>query len=218
MNIGSRLEINMNKYKKNLFSNILRIQPMTFQTENAEQTLTVKPIGGKLKTIRTNFEKAGRILLTFYGSCEKLWSVSPAITSIENSTVTSTSTNQSTESTDRNDSKNMVPSSDKGTGYALESGSNFEESNYSDEAIERKTKIRKLLKNHKSGKLSLKSGAEVQMLQCYKDDLNLKKKKKMIENVKASEENFKECISKFVYFTNILLTFFLYFHYYLFDI
>ena len=88
----------------------------------------------------------------------------------------------------------MAPSSDEGTGYALESGSNFEESNYFDEATERRSKIRKLLENHKSEKLSSKSGAEAQMLQCYKEDLNLKRK--MIENMEASEENFKQCISK----------------------
>ena len=60
----SRLDINMNKYKKNLFSNILKIKP----------SLTVKRSGGKLKTIRTNFKKAvdtnkrsggGRVVLTF---------------------------------------------------------------------------------------------------------------------------------------------------------
>ena len=88
----------------------------------------------------------------------------------------------------------MAPSSGEGTGYPLESGSNFEESNYSDEATERRGKIRQLLKNHKSEKLSLKSGAESQMLQCHKDNINLKTK--MIENMEASEENFKECISK----------------------
>ena len=32
------------------------------------------------------------------------------------------------------------------------------------------------------------------MLQCYQDDLNLKRK--MTENMEASEKNFKECISK----------------------
>ena len=87
----------------------------------------------------------------------------------------------------------MAPSSDEGTGYALESGSNFEESNYSGEVTERRSKIRELLKNHNSEKLNSKSGAEVQMLQCYKDDLNLKKK--MIENMEALKEHFKECIS-----------------------
>ena len=49
--------------------------------------------------------------------------------------------------------------------------------------------MRKLLKNHLSEKFSSKSGAEAQMLQCYKDDLNLKGK--MIENMEASEENFR---------------------------
>ena len=88
----------------------------------------------------------------------------------------------------------MAPSSDEGTGYALEPGSNFEESNYSDEAIERRVKNRKLLKNHMSEKLSSKFGADAQMVQCYKDDLNLKRK--MIENMETSEENFKKCISK----------------------
>ena len=88
----------------------------------------------------------------------------------------------------------MAPSSDEGTGYALESGSNFEESNYSGEVTERRSKIRELLKNHNSEKLSSKSGTEVQMLQCYKDDLNLKRK--MIENMEALKEHFKECISK----------------------
>ena len=43
-------------------------------SKNVEQTLTVKRIGGKLKTIRTNFKKAvdtnkrsggGRVVLTF---------------------------------------------------------------------------------------------------------------------------------------------------------
>ena len=155
--------------------------------------MTVKCIDRKLKTIRTNFKKAvdtnkrtgsGRVVLTFYGLCEKLWSGSPAVTS----------TNQSAESTENNDSKNMAPSSDKGNGYALESESNFEESNYSDEATERRNKIRKLLKNRKFEKLSLKSGAEAQILQCYIDDLNLKRK--IIEIMEASKENFKECISK----------------------
>ena len=58
----------------------------------------------------------------------------------------------------------------------LESGSNFEESNYSDEGTERRSKIRKLLKNHKYEKLISKSDAEAQMLQRYKDDINLKRK------------------------------------------
>ena len=184
--IGSRLEINMNKQEK-LIQQYPRNSTDGFQySENVEQTLTAKRIGGKLKTIRTNFNKAvdtskrsgdGRVVLTFYGLCEKLWSGSPAVKSIENSIDTSSSTNQSTESTGNNDSKNMTPLSDTGTGYALESGSNFEESNYSDEATERRSKIRKL---HKSEKLSSKSSAEAQMLQCYKDDL----KSKMISKVK----------------------------------
>ena len=42
--------------------------------------------------------------------------------------------------------------------------------------------------------LHSKSGAEAQMLQCFKSDLNLKRK--MIRKMEASEENFKECISK----------------------
>ena len=83
---------------------------------NAEQTLTVKHIGGKLKTIRTNFKKAvdtiirsggGRVVLTFSGLCEKFWSGSPAVTSIENSIDTSSSTNQSPESTENNNNKNI---------------------------------------------------------------------------------------------------------------
>ena len=45
-------------------------------SENSEQIFTVKRIGGKLKTIRTNFKEAvdtnkrsggGRVALTFYG-------------------------------------------------------------------------------------------------------------------------------------------------------
>ena len=165
---------------------------------NAEQTLTVKHIGGKLKIIRTNFKKVvdtiirsggGRVVLTFSGLCEKFWSGSPAVTSIENSIDTSSSTNQSPESTENNNNKNMAPSSAEGTSYALESGSNFEESEYFDEATKRRGKMRKLLKNHLSEKFSSKSGAEAQMLQCYKEDLNLKGK--MIKNMEASEENFR---------------------------
>ena len=80
--------------------------------------------------------------------------------------------NQSTESTENNDSKNMAPSPDERTGHAVESGSNFEESNYSDEATERRCKIRKLLKNHKSEKLaSSKYSTEARTLQCYKGDI-----------------------------------------------
>ena len=90
---------------------------------NAEQTLTVKRIGGKLKTIRTNFKKAvdtiirsggGRVVLTFSGLYQKFWSGSPTVTSIENSIDTSSSTNQSPEST-KNNNKNMAPSSAEGT-------------------------------------------------------------------------------------------------------
>ena len=88
----------------------------------------------------------------------------------------------------------MAPSSDEGTGYALEPGSNFQESNYSDEAIERRVKNRKLLKNHMSEKLSSKFGADAQMVQCYKDDLNLKRK--MIENMETLEEILKSVFPK----------------------
>ena len=52
--IGSRLEINTNKYNKNLFRNILKIQPMAFHTV---KTRAEKRIGGKPKN-RTNFKKA----------------------------------------------------------------------------------------------------------------------------------------------------------------
>ena len=71
--------------------------------------MTLKRIGGKLKTVRTNFKKtvdtnkrSGRgrvVLLTFYGLCEKLWSGLPVVTSIENLIDTFSFTNQSTEST-----------------------------------------------------------------------------------------------------------------------
>ena len=64
------------------------------KSENTEQTLTAKRIGGKLKIIRKNFEKAvdtnkrsggGRVVLSsLYEFCEKLWSGSSAVTSIEN--------------------------------------------------------------------------------------------------------------------------------------
>ena len=83
--------------------------------------MTVKRISGKLKMIRTNFKKAvdtnkwsgdGRVALTFYGLYEKLWSGSPAVTSIKNSIDMSSYTNQSTESTENNDSENMAPLSD----------------------------------------------------------------------------------------------------------
>ena len=138
---------------KNLIRNILKSSTDGFpNSENAEQILSVKCIGEKLKTIRTNFMKAvdtnkrndgGRVLLTFYGLCKKLWSVSAAVTSLENLIDTSSSTKQSTESIENNDSKNIES----------------EESNYSDEATERRSKTRKLLNNHKSEKLSSKSGA-----------------------------------------------------------
>ena len=51
----------------------------------------------------------------------------------------------------------MAPSSDEGPGYKPESGSNFGESNYSDEATERRSKIRKLLKHRKSEKSSVRN-------------------------------------------------------------
>ena len=53
--IGRQLEINMNRYKKNLFSNILKIQPMAFQLVKMQSR---KCIGGKPKTIRTYLKKA----------------------------------------------------------------------------------------------------------------------------------------------------------------
>ena len=121
-----------NKYEKThekLFQQYPKNSTYGFSnSENAEPTLTVKRIIGKLKIIRTNFKKAvdtnkrsggERVVLTFYGLCKKLWSGSPEVTSIENSIDTSISTNQSTESTENNDSKNIAPSSDEGTGYAL---------------------------------------------------------------------------------------------------
>ena len=102
----------------------------------------------------------GRVVLTFYGLCKKLvfyiihkmliqWSGSAALTSIENLIDTYSSTNQSTESTENNDSRN------------IESGSSFGESNYSDEATERRSKTRKLLENHRSEKIISKSGAAI---------------------------------------------------------
>ena len=57
--IESRLEILMNKYKNNLFRKYPKNITDGFpNSENVEQTLTVKRIAGKLKTIRRNFKKA----------------------------------------------------------------------------------------------------------------------------------------------------------------
>ena len=57
--IGSQFEINMNKYKKKVIEQYPKNSIDGFpNSENAEQTLTVKRIVGKPKTIRTNFKKA----------------------------------------------------------------------------------------------------------------------------------------------------------------
>ena len=142
----------------------------------------LKPLEQILRKLLIPIKGALGEKLYSHRSYEKLWNGTPAVTSTENSIDKSSSMKQSTESTENSDSNYMAPSSILRKVIILI------------KPLRGEVRLENCEKPWKSEKRGSKSGAETQMLQSYKDGLNLKRK--MIENMGASKENFKECISK----------------------
>ena len=180
---------------------------MDFPRASTPELLTKQRIAAKLKRIRGSYKKAvdsgrrsggGRVVLTFFDLCERVWGGSPAVESIGNGIDSSALTEEDTQddSTEKQNSISPVPSLTLSDNSFLDNGDESEISadisllpgesdeedaveqqpNTSCSSKDRRAKIAKFLKDRKDAKMTKKLNCETQMLNCTKEDLGLKRK------------------------------------------
>ena len=167
-------------------------------------------MSAKLKKIRAQFKKAvgcgkksggGRIVFTFYTICQNVWGNSPAVTAIGNSVDSSYSGNGSSSmSHEEANSSAQLGGQDYFT--ELDTEATFEDS-VKDEAHTSSTPVQasshrqqagEFLRDRRNKKLTARVGPDTQLLQCAKEDLNLKRK--MIEKMEKADEELNNNIAK----------------------
>lgn len=182
--------------------------------------LTKERMAAKIKRIRGNYKKAvdagrrsggGRIVLTFYDLCDRIWGGSPAVQSIDGAIDSSEVLVDPSDKQGRSRELSVSPAPSQanetsstfvGLNEFCQSGDEEIGDERNDDNIdlnslatkERRAKISELLKNRKDNKMTNKLSCETQMLNCAKDDLNLKRK--MAENMEKSDTELSETIKK----------------------
>ena len=180
-----------------------------------EEIVTTDRILAKIKIIRTDFRKAvdsgkksggGRVVFTFYSLCQSLWGSSPAVNSIPNSIDSQDDSSEALESAASHFSSTVTDE----IGLSNDHQKPQENADSSDDAADDEEvnsnpvgqsqqypgqeKVKTFLKNHRSQKLSTRMGAESQMLQFAKEDLNLKRK--LLEQLEKLDADFNQNIAK----------------------
>ena len=180
-----------------------------------EEIVTKDRISAKIKIIQADFRKAvdsgkksggGSVVFTFYSLCQSLWGSSPAVNSIPNSIDSQDDSSEALESaashfsstvTDEiglfNDHQKPQENADSSDDAAEDEEVNSNPVGQSQQYPGRE-KVKTLLKNHRSQKLSTRMGAEFQMLQFAKEDLNLKRK--LLEQLEKLDADFNQNIAK----------------------
>ena len=180
-----------------------------------EEIVTTDRISTKIKIIRTDFRKAvdsgkksggGRVVFTFYSLCQSLWGSSPAVNSIPNSIDSQDDSSEALESaashfssivTDEielfDDHQKSQENTDSSDDAADDEEVNSNPIGQSQQYPGRE-KVKTFLKNRRSQKLSTRMGAESQMLQLAKADLNLKTK--LLEQLEKPDADFNQNITK----------------------
>ena len=172
-------------------------------------------ISAKIKIIRADFKEAvdsskksggGLVVLTFDSLSQSLWGSSPAVNSIPNSI---DSQDDSSEALGSAISHFSLTVTDE-IGIFDDHQKCQQNANSSDDAADHeevnsnpvgqsqqypgREKVKTFLKNRRSQKLSTCMGAESQMLQFAKEDLNLKRK--LLEQLEKSDADFNQNIAK----------------------
>ena len=158
----------------------------------------------------------GRVVLTFYDLCENVWGGSPAVESISGGIDTSAQENHtsvtSDSSLDRQDSVSPDPSVTSNSSFfgdvnegesSLDSPLLPGEDEESDlnqplaapcSSKDRRAKISKFLTDRKDAKMNKKLNCETQMLNCTKEDLQLKRK--ISDGMDKSDAELSETMNK----------------------
>ena len=180
-----------------------------------EEIVTKDRISAKIKIIQADFRKAvdsgkksggGSVVFTFYSLCQSLWGSSPAVNSIPNSIDSQDDSSEALESAASHFSSTVTDE----IGLFNDHQKPQENADSSDDAAEDEEvnsnpvgqsqqypgqeKVKTFLKNHRSQKLSTRMGAEFQMLQFAKEDLNLKRK--LLEQLEKLDADFNQNIAK----------------------
>ena len=180
-----------------------------------EEIVTKDRISAKIKIIQADFRKAvdsgknsggGSVVFTFYSLCQSLWGSSPAVNSIPNSIDSQDDSSEALESaashfsstvTDEiglfNDHQKPQENADSSDDAADDEEVNSNPVGQSQQ-YPGQEKVKTFLKNHRSQKLSTRMGAESQMLQFAKEDLNLKRK--LLEQLEKLDADFNQNIAK----------------------
>ena len=180
-----------------------------------EEIVTKDRISAKIKIIQADFRKAvdsgkksggGSVVFTFYSLCQSLWGSSPAVNSIPNSIDSQDDSSEALESaashfsstvTDEiglfNDHQKPQENADSSDDAADDEEVNSNPVGQSQQ-YPGQEKVKTFLKNHRSQKLSTRMGAEFQMLQFAKEDLNLKRK--LLEQLEKLDADFNQNIAK----------------------
>ena len=180
-----------------------------------EEIVTKDRITAKIKIICADFRKVvdsgkksdgGRVVFIFCSLCQSLWGSTPAVNSIPNSIDLQNDSSEALESAashfsstvtgeiglfdDHQNSQENVDSSNDATDDEEVNSNHVGQS----QQYPGREKVKTFLKNRKSQKLSTRMGAESQMLQFAKEDLNLKRK--LLEQLEKSDADFNQNIAK----------------------
>ena len=148
----------------------------------------------------------GSVVFTFYSLCQSLWGSSPAVNSIPNSIHSQNDSLQALESAASHFSSTVADKiglfddhqkSQENTDSSDDAADNEEVNNYhvgQSQQYPGREKVKTYLKNRRSQKLFTRMGAESQMLQFAKEDLNLKRK--LLEQLEKSDADFNQNIAK----------------------
>ena len=215
------MEIYVERYPSASETNIVE-----FPRAGTSELLTKERIAAKLKRIRSGYKKAvdsgrrsggGRVVLTFFDLCERVWGGSPAVESIDNGIDSSALAEHTQDgSTQRQNSISPVPSvtvtqsdnslfnnddeSEVSADIPLLPGESDEEDAVTQQATtscsskDRRDKIAKFLKDRKDAKMTKKLNCETQMLNCAKEDLGLKRK--IAVDMEKSDNEMSEAMTK----------------------
>ena len=212
---GLNWEAKRNKYDR-IRALIIENYPKAGDSERypnyniVEAVITKERVSAKLKKIRTQFKIAvdcgkksggGRIDFTFYTICQNIWGNSPAVTAIGNSVHSSYSGNGSSSMSHQEaNSSAQLGGQDGFTESETEAA--FEDS-AKDEAQKSSTPVQassyrkqvgEFLKDRRDKNLTTRVDPDTQLLQCAKEDLNLKRK--MIEKMEKANEELNNNIAK----------------------
>ena len=149
-----------------------------------------------------NKSVGGRVVFIFYSLCQSLWVSSATINSIPKSTDSQDASSEARESVASHFSSTVTDE----IGFLDDHEKYQENADSSDDAADEeevnsnpvsnpgREKVKTFHKNRRSQKLSTCMGAESQMLQFAKEDLNLKRK--LLEQLEKSDTDFNQNIAK----------------------